>query len=64
MNLFNEAMRRLGNINESFSNILAEQTNLKTELLNIKQLLYSQTDLNTINSKISNLEVYSAVLAS
>ena len=56
MNLFNEAMRRLGNINESFSNILAEQTNLKTELLNIKQLLYSQTDLNTINSKISNLE--------
>lgn len=56
MNLFNEAMRRLGNINESFSNILAEQTNLQTELLNIKQLLYSQTDLNTINSKIANLE--------
>jgi len=56
MNLFNEAMRRLGNINESFNNILAEQTNLQTELLNIKQLLYSQTDLNTINSKISNLE--------
>lgn len=56
MNLFNEAMRRLGNINESFSNILAEQTNLKTELLNIKQLLYSQTDLNIINSKIANLE--------
>jgi len=57
MNLFNEAMRRLGNINESFSNILAEQTNLQAELLNIKQLLYSQTDLNTINSKISNLEL-------
>jgi len=57
MNLFNEAMRRLGNINESFSNILAEQTNLQTELLNIKQLLYSQTDLNTINSKIANLEL-------
>jgi|688.fasta_scaffold22538_2 hypothetical protein len=56
MNLFNESMRRLGNINESFSNILAEQTNLQSELLNIKQLLYSQTDLNTINSKIANLE--------
>lgn len=57
MNLFNEAMRRLGNINESFSNILAQQTDLQTELLDIKQLLYSQTDLNTINSRISNLEV-------
>jgi hypothetical protein len=56
MNLFNESMRRLGNINESFSNILAEQTNLQSELLNIKQLLYSQTDLNTINSRISNLD--------
>ena len=57
MNLFNEAMRRLGNINESFSNILAQQTDLQTELLDIKQLLYSQTDLNTINSRISNLDV-------
>jgi len=56
MNLFNEAMRRLSSVNDSFTNILGEQSALKTEILNIKQLLYSQTDLNIINSKISNLE--------
>jgi len=56
MSLFNEAMRRLGNLNESFLNVLSQQTDLQTELLNIKQLLYSQTDINIINAKISNLE--------
>jgi hypothetical protein len=56
MNLFNEAMRRLSSLNESFTNILSQQTDLQTELLGIKQLLYSQTDLNIINAKIANLE--------
>ena len=56
MNLFNEAMRRLSSLNESFTNILSQQTDLQTELLGLKQLLYSQTDINLINSKISNLE--------
>lgn len=56
MNLFNEAMRRLSSVNDSFTNILGEQSQLKQELLNIKQLIYSQTDINLINSKIRNLE--------
>lgn len=56
MNLFNEAMRRLSSLNQSFTNILSQQTDLQTELLGLKQLLYSQTDLNLINSKIANLE--------
>ena len=56
MNLFNEAMRKLSSINDSFVNILAEQTDLKEELLSIKQLIYTQTDLNVINFRISNLE--------
>ena len=56
MNLFNEAMRRLSSLNQSFTNILSQQTDLQNELLGIKQLLYSQTDLNLINSKIANLE--------
>ena len=49
MNLFNEAMRRLSSLNQSFTTILSEQTDLQNELLGIKQLLYSQTDLNIIN---------------
>jgi hypothetical protein len=56
MNLFNEAMRRLGNVNDSFINLIAEQEQLRSEILNLKQLLYSQTDLDTLNSKIRNLE--------
>jgi hypothetical protein len=56
MNLFNEAMRRLSSVNDSFLNIVAENDNLKNEILNLKQLLYTQTDLATINSRINNLD--------
>ena len=54
-NLFNEAMRRLALLNDSFSNIITENTLIKTSLSDIKQLIYSQTDIASINSKISNL---------
>jgi hypothetical protein len=56
MNLFNEAMRRLALANDSFLNIISEHSSLKDEILSLKQLLYSQTELSTINSRISNLE--------
>lgn len=56
MNLFNEAMRRLSSVNDSFLNILTEQTSLKDEIMNIKQLLYSQTDISVINERINNLD--------
>ena len=55
-NLFNEAMRRLSNINDSFMNILVTQNQVQTDLNNLKQLLYSQTDFQVINKKITNLE--------
>lgn len=55
-NLFNEAMRRLGNVNESFVEIVASQGVLEEEIMNMKQLLYSQTDFAVINSRIANLE--------
>lgn len=54
--LFNEAMRRLGVINDSFMNILATQNQVQTDINNMKQLLYSQTDFATINKKITGLE--------
>jgi hypothetical protein len=56
MNLFNNAMSRLASTNDSFLNILAEQSTLRDEISNLKGLLYSQTDLNIINAKIRNLE--------
>lgn len=56
MNLFNQAMSRLSSTNDSFMNILSEQGNLKDQLNTLQQLLYTQTDISTINTKISNLE--------
>jgi hypothetical protein len=65
MNLFNQAMSRLASTNDSFLNIISEQGNVKDEIIALKQLLYTQTDLATINAKISNLEgllkLYSAM---
>jgi hypothetical protein len=55
-NIYNEAMRRLSIVNDSFMNILVTQNQLQTDLSNMKQLLYSQTDFQVINKKITNLE--------
>ena len=56
MNLFNDAMRRLASVNDSFLDIISNQNTLETEITNMKQLLYTQTDFNTINAKIQNLD--------
>ena len=53
---FNEAMQRLASFNDSFVNIIADNFLFKEELQNIKTLLYTQTDINVLNSKIQNLE--------
>ena len=53
--LFNNVMRGNITLNESFSNILTENILIKTQISDIKQLLYTQTDLNTIKSQIANL---------
>lgn len=56
MSLFNEAMKRLASVNDSFLNIISEHSALRDEVIKLKQLLYSQTDFARINAKISNLE--------
>lgn len=56
MNLFNDSMARLSSTNDSFLNIISEQDFIREELRDIKGLLYTQTDLNTINTRIRNLE--------
>jgi hypothetical protein len=55
-NLFNEAMTNLAKVNESFLTILSNQTKVEEEVSNIQQLIYSQTDLQVINNRITNLE--------
>ena len=56
MNLFNTSMSRLAATNDSFINLIAEQANVRDDVSYLKSLLYTQTDLNTLNAKISNLE--------
>ena len=56
MNLFNEAMSKLSSTNESFLNIISEQTRVNQDISNLRGLLYTQTDLNVINTKIRQLE--------
>jgi len=55
-NLFNEAMRRVGELNDSFLRILTTQNKVQTDVSNLTQLLYTQTDFQTINRRIDNLE--------
>ena len=55
-NLFNEAMTRLAQTNDSFNEIIAEQNFLKTEMSYLKQLIYTQGDFANINTKLTYLE--------
>ena len=56
MNLFNKSMSKLAATNDSFINLIAEQANVRDDVSFLKSLLYTQTDLTTLNAKISNLE--------
>jgi hypothetical protein len=56
MNLFNSAMSRLASTNDSFVNIIAEQSFIRDEIDNIKGLIYTQTDISVINSRMQSLE--------
>jgi len=56
MNLFNNAMKKLSSTNDSFLNILAEQGIIRDEINSIKGLVYTQTDISTINAKVKSLE--------
>lgn len=56
MNLFNQAMSRLSSTNDSFLNLIDEQGAIKDQVNYLTQMFYTQTDINTINTKISYLE--------
>ena len=56
MDKFNKAMSTLSSINDIFINVLAEQGSIKEEVSDLRGLLYTQTDLNTLNSRINSLD--------
>lgn len=56
MNLFNTAMSRLASTNDSFIKMLTNYNNLVDDISDLKQMIYTTTDINTINAKITNLE--------
>ena len=56
MDKFNKAMETLSSINDVFLNMLAEHGSIKQEISDLKGLLYTQTDLNTLNIRINNLD--------
>lgn len=56
MELYNNAMSRLASVNDSFQNIISNSSVMNEEIMNLKGLLYTQTDINVLNAKISNLE--------
>jgi|LauGreDrversion4_2_1035121.scaffolds.fasta_scaffold02556_6 hypothetical protein len=56
MDLFNDAMKRLSFVNDGFANILIDHNRISEDIMNIKSLIYSQNDINTINAKIKTLE--------
>jgi hypothetical protein len=56
MNLFNTAMSRLASTNDSFLRLIAEQGAVSDSVSQLRSLVYTQTDISTINTKISNLE--------
>ena len=56
MSLFNQAMSKLASTNDSFLNIISESIEIKSEINNLKGLLYTQNNISVINEKINNLE--------
>lgn len=55
MNLFNEAMKRLVVYNDSALNIVAENEKILTKINELTQLVYTTTDIDTINKQILQL---------
>ena len=55
-NLFNEAMKKLSLTTQSFLKVIIDQTKIFDEIQSLKGLLYSQTSIDQINSKINFLE--------
>ena len=54
-NLYNEVMRRLVVFNDAALKIITENKVILQQVNDLKQLIYTQTDITTINKRIQNL---------
>ena len=53
--LYTEVMRRLAQTNDEFIQIIQQNASLQQDVLSLKSLIYSQTDLDKINFQIQSL---------
>lgn len=54
-NLYNEAMRKLSLTNEAFLKIVTNQIDVENKISDLRQIAYTQTDIQSINRQIENL---------
>lgn len=54
--MYNEMMRRFYQVNENFVNIISEFVRINMDLQDMKSLIYSQTDIDDLKSRMKNME--------
>lgn len=54
--MYNEMMKRFYQVNENFINIISEFVRINMDIQEMKSLIYSQTTLDDIKSRMNNME--------
>lgn len=54
--MYNELMRRFYQVNENFVNIIQEFVRINLDIQEMKSLIYSQTDMDDLKSRMKNME--------
>ena len=54
--MYNEMMRKFYQVNENFVSIIQEFVRINIDLQEMKSLIYSQTDMDELKSRMSNIE--------
>jgi hypothetical protein len=54
--MYNEMMRKFYQVNENFVNIISEFVRINMDLQEMKSLIYSQTDIDDLKSRMKNME--------
>ena len=54
--MYNEMMRRFYQVNENFVNIIQEFIRMNLDMQDMKSLIYSQTDIDDLKSRMTNME--------
>jgi len=54
--MYNEMMRRFYQVNDNFVNIIQEFVRINMDIQDMKSLIYSQTDIDDLKSRMKNME--------